>query len=94
MIKITFDYSKNRAVANDQGNQIGICSFNKHDKYWEINHTLVDQNYRGQGIASLLVKEVVDKAREYNVRILPVCSYAVKEFKTKSEYSDILFEEI
>jgi len=41
-------------------------------------------------LAQKLLAAVVDKARHENKKIMPVCSFAVKEFKEKPEYDDVL----
>lgn len=55
-----------------------------------VDHTFVDSAYRGQQLAQKLLAAVVDKARHENKKIMPVCSFAVKEFKEKPEYDDVL----
>lgn len=74
---------------------------NKNDNYaritWqelgnnviEINHTIVDKEYGGQGIAGKLVDEVVNYARENNLKISSTCWYASKRLKDE-KYKDIL----
>ncbi|MFC5652515.1 GNAT family N-acetyltransferase [Paenibacillus solisilvae] len=54
-----------------------------------IDHTFVSEALRGQKIAEALVKRVVDYARETNKMIIPVCSYALSQFKRKKEYHDV-----
>ncbi|KRM71466.1 GNAT family N-acetyltransferase [Lacticaseibacillus brantae] len=56
---------------------------------YAIDHTFVDPSLRGQGIASQLVKSVVDLARTEGKTIQPLCTFAVHEFETKPEYGDI-----
>ena len=56
---------------------------------YAIDHTFVDPSLRGQGIASQLVKQVVDLARTEGKTIQPLCTFAVHEFETKPEYGDI-----
>lgn len=55
----------------------------------EIDHTIVDKEYGGQGIASKLVDEVVNYARENNLKISSTCWYASKRLKDE-KYKDIL----
>lgn len=57
-----------------------------------IDHTIVDPSLRGQGIAGKLLNEVVKMAREENLKIVPVCSYAVNKMTRTDEYKDILHE--
>ncbi|WP_392566455.1 GNAT family N-acetyltransferase [Utexia brackfieldae] len=55
-----------------------------------IDHTFVDVNYRGQGIADRLFELVVEKMRAEGRKIVPLCSFAVKQFERKSHYRDML----
>ena len=55
-----------------------------------IDHTYVDESFRGQGIAALLVAEAVTFAREHQKKVMPLCPFAKKEFDTKKEYQDLL----
>lgn len=55
----------------------------------EIDHTIVDKDYGGQGIAGKLVDEVVNYARENNLKISSTCWYASKRLKDE-KYKDIL----
>ncbi len=55
-----------------------------------VDHTFVDPSLRGQGVAALLMDKVVQMAREENLKVVPVCSYAVVAFKRNVEYQDVL----
>lgn len=55
-----------------------------------INHTFVEPEYRGQGLAGELALEIAKYARENNYKIIPVCSFAVSFFKYHKEYSDLI----
>ncbi len=55
-----------------------------------IDHTHVSESLRGQGVGALLVKKTVEYARENNLKIVPVCPFAKKEFSEHSEYKDVL----
>ena len=55
-----------------------------------IDHTFVGDQLRGQGIARKLVDKVVEYARSENIKIYPMCSYAVKVLNENDEYEDIL----
>jgi len=55
-----------------------------------ITHTFVAPELRGQAIAGKLLNEVVVMARAENIKIIPVCSYAVKKMTRNDEYADVL----
>jgi 8-oxo-dGTP pyrophosphatase MutT (NUDIX family)/predicted GNAT family acetyltransferase len=55
-----------------------------------IDHTGVPKPFEGKGIAAHLVFAGVDFARQNNRKIVPVCSYAVLQFKRHKEWADVL----
>lgn len=44
-----------------------------------INHTYIDPEYRGKGIADKLLNLVVTKLQQEQREIIPICSYAAKK---------------
>ncbi len=58
-----------------------------------INHTFVSPELRGQGIAGKLLQKVVDKARNENLTIVPLCSYAARKMIDNEKYEDVLHKE-
>lgn len=55
-----------------------------------VDHTVVSDELKGQKIGSKLVKRIVEFAREENLKIVPVCSYAKKVIENTEEYRDVL----
>lgn len=87
-----FELRRKRIIAiDDDGTEAGKCLFTIHEGYWSINHTYVNPDYRGRDIAANLVDGIVTEARKAGVKILPVCSYAVKQFERKEEYQDMRY---
>ncbi|WP_079504619.1 GNAT family N-acetyltransferase [Mesobacillus jeotgali] len=91
---MTFQYSEEdgRFVAKDaSGLEVGEVTFTRDgDEVLVVNHTGVDPDYRGQGIAEELVRHVAEKAKNEGLKIDPVCSYAKKELERKPKYSELL----
>ncbi|WP_340065205.1 GNAT family N-acetyltransferase [Ascidiimonas aurantiaca] len=54
-----------------------------------IDHTVVEEAYKGHGLGSQLVKAAVVHARENELKILPLCPFANAEFKKHPEYDDV-----
>ena len=69
----------------------GECTFFKIKNLSTIDHTFVDPDIRGQNVAAYLIKIIVEQARNENVKIIPLCSFAKKEFMKIDEYKDILY---
>lgn len=68
---------KNRIAAVDNGEEIGEVTFPERDGVYVINHTYVDDRYRGQGIASELVRRAVEEIERRGGRVEATCSYAL-----------------
>ena len=89
MIEIRYEKEKRRSAAYDGEVLAGECDFEEEDGVWVIVHTGVDSAYGGQGIAAMLVEELVKQARTAAKKIRPVCSYAVRQFEKIPEYGDV-----
>ena len=55
-----------------------------------IDHTLVDDELRGQGAGKQLVAAGVEFARANNYKIRPLCVFAKSVFDKTPEYIDVL----
>ena len=53
-------------------------------------HTEIDEAYEGKGLGSVLVRHVLDDARERGLAVLPLCPF-VREWITRNEdYLDLV----
>lgn len=82
-----FIKEKNRIYTKDEnGNIIAEIVFNEvQNGTFNICHTFVDESLRGQGIASMLVKEAVEEIKKRNGKIIASCSYAQKWLERHNE---------
>ena len=79
-------------IGDSEENDIArITFYYKEDKIIVIDHTFVSVELRGKSIAGRLLNEVINFAKENDLKIIPVCSYAVKKMTRNDEYKDILF---
>lgn len=51
-------------------------TYSIRDNIMYINHVYVVSHLRGQGLAASLVSYAIDYAKEENLEVEPVCSYA------------------
>ena len=78
-------------IGNSEENDIArITYYYKEDKVIVIDHTFVSVELRGKAIAGRLLNEVVNFANENGLKIIPLCSYAVKKMTRNDEYADVL----
>lgn len=89
MIEIVFEETRKRTAAYDGEKCVGLCAYAEDGAVWTAYHTEVEPVYGGQGIAARLVDELVRAARERGVKIVPTCSYALRQFEKMTEYDSV-----
>ncbi|WP_020617428.1 GNAT family N-acetyltransferase [Paenibacillus daejeonensis] len=57
-----------------------------------IDHTIVSDSLRGQGVGQALVERVVEYARTEGVKIMPLCPFAKRQFDRHEAYADVLLK--
>ena len=79
------------SLKNENGEVMGYITYQeKNGNVIEIDHTVVHEEYAGQGLASKLVRSVADEARKEGWKIIPTCSYAEKWFEKHPDEKDLL----
>ena len=56
-----------------------------------IDHTFVEEKFRGKKYGQLMLAKAVEFAREKNVKILPLCPFAKAQFEKDSTIADVEF---
>ncbi|MFX4301397.1 GNAT family N-acetyltransferase [Alicyclobacillus tolerans] len=84
----------NFIIRDENGSTIAyVTNRVSEDGYLWLEHTVVSSQLRGHGIGGRLVQKVVEMARNEGLKIVPVCSFAVAEFKKHPEYHDVLADQ-
>jgi len=88
-----YEAERKRVAAYYGDKEIGECCFSSGgSKVWNIDHTYVEPEYRGNEIGGQLVKNVVKIAKENQIKIVPLCPFASKEFERKPEYRELEYK--
>jgi predicted GNAT family acetyltransferase len=53
-------------------------------------HTEIDEAYEGKGLGSVLVRHVLDDARERGLAVLPVCPFVRGWISRHEDYLDLV----
>lgn len=80
-------------IGNDEINSEGKLEYTIKNKVLTIWHTEVGESLKGQGAGSALVAYAVDYARKNELKIKPVCTYALSQFEKKTDYADVWFKD-
>lgn len=73
------------------GKQVGEMTYSRtNPSLVVVDHTYVDPNLRGHGIAQQLQDAMVAWARETHTKVIPVCSYVKLQFDRNAAIRDVL----
>ena len=90
-IKKTEEDKKGYFAALDGDKEAGRMSYTfAGESRMILDHTEVNDDYRGQNIGKRILMEVVRFARENNFKIIPLCPFAKSVFDKKEEIRDVL----
>lgn len=67
-----------RFYIDDQGQPAGELTYRLSSKAMDIDHTEVDDKFRGEGLGEDLVAAVLKLGRENKLRVTASCPYAKK----------------
>lgn len=88
-IIIIHSLDDNKFLALDGDVKVGSLGYKLKDKVIYINSTYVDPEYRNRFLGKKLIDQCVSYAREEQLKISPVCSFAVKLFEKIEKYNDV-----
>jgi len=78
---------------NEKGNQIAEIIYSlAGEKIIIIDHTEVNDDYRGSLLGYKLFLEVVELAKNTGKKIIPLCPYAKSVFDKTDEFDEVLFK--
>ena len=90
-IEIKESETKGYAIAKENDKTAGKMTYSIADKNLIIiDHTEVDSEFGGRGVGKQLLHKIVDKARDSNLKILPLCPFAKAMFQKIPEIQDVL----
>ena len=93
MHKVEHETANKRFLIQDHGDIAAVMTYViSSPELYIIDHTLVENAYRGQGLGDELIKAMVEYARENGIKILPLCPFAKGRFERISEYADVLHQ--
>lgn len=90
-ITINESATKGFALAEDKGTTAGKMTFSiPSSDFIIIDHTEVEQEFKGQGVGKQMLDRLVEMAREKEIKILPLCPFASAMFKKHKDIQDVL----
>ncbi|KKF00363.1 N-acetyltransferase [Mycolicibacterium obuense] len=81
---------QDRFAISVDGQQAGFTEFIDHDGQRIFPHTVVDEEFSGRGLATILVREALESTRDAGLRIVPVCSMVAGFVEKNPEFNAIV----
>lgn len=78
-----------RYTISVDGKTVGLAAFKDRGNQRVFDHTEIDPEYGGRGLATILVEEALNDTRDAGKRIVPVCSMVVTVLKKHPEFDGI-----
>lgn len=72
-----------------EGKTVGHADYADRDNQRVFYHTVVDPEYGGRGLATILVEAALNGARDAGKRIVPVCSMVGTVLKKHPEFDEL-----
>ncbi|OBA60792.1 acetyltransferase [Mycobacterium sp. 1100029.7] len=73
-----------------EGKTVGHADYVDRGDQRVFHHTVVDPEYGGRGLATILVEEALNSTREAGKRIVPQCSMVVTVLKKHPEFDELV----
>jgi predicted GNAT family acetyltransferase len=72
------------------GTYAGFTHYQSYEGSLVFDHTVIKEDFAGQGLASKLVRGTLDDVRSRHIRIVPVCEYVAGWLVKNPDYDDLV----
>ena len=77
-------------IRNDEGKRVAEMTYAiTGDSEFTVDHTEVNEQLRGKGVAKRLLEAAAEHARENNLKIHASCPFANRQLRSNPEYKDV-----
>ena len=89
-MKFIYEERKLRLIDEENNEDIGYISFEIKDDTIIIISTVIYEKYQGKGMASTLIKEILEFAKTNKLKVKPLCSFVVHYIEKHPEYNGLV----
>ena len=72
------------------GRVAGFAEYHLHGQVADFTHTVIDDEFEGQGLGSELVRAALDESRAQGRQVLPHCPFVQAFIAKHPEYADLV----
>lgn len=90
MTKVTHDTTAERYLITVDGRDAGYADYIQGDGVRDFHHTVIDPEFRGQGLSKPLIQAALDDTRVAGDKVRPLCSAVAGFIEKHPEYRDLV----
>lgn len=90
MMKVTHDTTAERYLITVDGRDAGYADYIQGDGVRDFHHTVIDPEFRGQGLSKPLIQAALDDTRAAGDKVRPLCSAVAGFIEKHPEYRDLV----
>ena len=90
MTKVTHDTTAERYLITIDGRDAGYADYIQGDGVRDFHHTVIDPEFRGQGLSKPLIQAALDDTRAAGDKVRPLCSAVAGFIEKHPEYRDLV----
>ena len=90
MTKVTHDTTAERYLITVDGRDAGYADYIQGDGVRYFHHTVIDPEFRGQGLSKPLIQAALDDTRAAGDKVRPLCSAVAGFIEKHPEYQDLV----
>jgi predicted GNAT family acetyltransferase len=90
MIEVSDAPEEHRYIVAVDGERAGFLDYKIRGNVFVALHTEIDPSFGGQGLGSILVRQVLDAVRASGRRLSPVCPFVQGSLEGHPEYRDLV----
>lgn len=92
MVTIADNPAASRFEISVDGALAGFVTYHDSKAGRALNHTEVEDGFEGMGLASQLIRYVLDDARAKGMKVLPFCPFVRAFIERHADYLDLVTE--
>ena len=90
MTKVTHDTTAERYLITVDGRDAGYADYIQGDGVRDFHHTVIDPEFRGQGLSKPLIQAALDDTRAAGDKVRPLCSAVAGFIEKHPEYRGLV----
>lgn len=90
MTKVTHDTTAERYLITVDGRDAGYADYIQGDGVRDFHHTVIDPEFRDQGLSKPLIQAALDDTRAAGDKVRPLCSAVAGFIEKHPEYQDLV----